>query len=1174
MDLYAILDQVVELLHQRQRVTYRALKVQFQIEDETLEVLKDELLYAHPEVHDDAGRGLVWTGGMNTPPFPSSPSSQYARQPAPQDSYAPQGMTAPAVPSTTDAERRQLTVLFCDLVASTALASQLDPEDLRDVIRAYQAACAEVIQRFDGHIAQYLGDGLLVYFGYPQAHEDDAHRAVCTGLRMVEAIRTLNSRLEREQATRLAIRIGIHTGLVVVGEVGSGRRQEHLALGETPNIAARLQDCAAPDTVVISTATFRLVQGYFTAEPLGVHTLKGLTAPVPVYRILGESGVQNRLDAVAPTHLTPLVGRDEEVMLLRRRWEQAATGMGQVVLLTGEAGIGKSRLVQVLKDHVTLEPHARIEWRGSPYHQHSALYPVIDHLHRLLRWHPDDLPSTTLRTLETTLATAGVALVETVPLLAALLSLPPPDAYSPLTLTPHRQRQKTLDILLAWLRAEAQRQPVLFIVEDLHWVDPSTLEFLSLLIDQDAQMRLCLVLTTRPEFHPPWVMGAHLTALTLRRFAPAQVERLVTHVAGGKAFPPAVLQEVVRKTDGVPLFVEELTKTVLESGLLHEQADRYALAGPLPPLAIPATLHDALMARLDRLATVKVVAQLGATIGRTFAYDLLQAVAPLEAATLHAALAQLVEAELVAQRGLPPQATYTFKHALIQEAAYQSLLRSTRQQYHQRIAQVVEAQFAETVESQPELLAHHYTEAGLSAQALPYWQRAGQHALQRSAHVEAISHLTKGLEVLQTLPDNPERTQHELTLHLPLGAALMATKGYAAPEVERVYARARALCQQAGETPQRFRVLRGLWAFYVLRGALQTARELAEQCLRLTQSPPEPTLLLPASLTLGGTLFWLGELVPARAHLEQGLTLYDPQKRRARAIVQDPVVNGLYHAAVALWCLGYPDQARARIHEALTLAKELAHAHSQAAALGFAAWLHYFLREGPAAQARAEAAMTFSTEQGFPHWLAVGMILRGWAVAAQGQGAEGITELRLGVAALRATGTELWRPEALAMLAEACGHVGDTEAGLNVLAEALDAVHHTEERLTEAELYRLKGELLCQQVEGRGGVHTIPLDEEADTSAGTPRAALVAGRACLAPTPEAEACFQQALAIARHQEAKALELRAALSLAHLWQRQGKCTEAREVLAPIYGWFTEGFDTADLQEAKVLLNELA
>jgi class 3 adenylate cyclase len=524
-----------------------------------------------------------------------------------------------------DAERRQLTVLFCDLVDSTALASQLDPEDLRAVIRAYQAICAEVIQRFDGHIAQYLGDGLLVYFGYPQAHEDTVQRAVRSGLGMVEALGTLNTRLEQEYGVRLAVRLGIHTGLVVIGEIGSGGQQEQLALGETPNIAARLQGLAAPDTVVISAATAHLVHGYFVCQPLGAPALKGLTQPLQIYRVLHESGAQTRLDIVMPHDLTPLVGRDEEVGLLHRRWDQVIAGMGQVVLLSGEAGIGKSRLVQVLKEHITSAPHIHIEWRGSPYHQQSALYPVIDHLQRLLRGHHDAPPAEQLRALEAALTASGMALSEAVPLLAALLSLPLPASYAPRTLTPQRQRQQTLEVLLAWLHREAQRQPVLLIVEDLHWLDPSTAELLSLLIDRCAQMRLCLILTARPEFHSPWAMVAHFTALTLRRLAPAEVGRLVTHVVGDKALPLAVLQEVVRKTDGVPLFVEELTKTVLESGLLEEQEDRYALQSPLPPLAIPATLHDALLARLDRLAAAKVVAQLGATIGRTFAYDVMQA---------------------------------------------------------------------------------------------------------------------------------------------------------------------------------------------------------------------------------------------------------------------------------------------------------------------------------------------------------------------------------------------------------------------------------------------------------------------------------------------------------------------------------------------------------------------
>ena len=587
MTFEELLDQAIALLQRRGRLTYGALKRQFDLDDDYLADLKAELIQGQRLAVDEDGAVLVWTGGTDVSPRTASPAPQPGAQPGASDAPRTPILPAPAAPPSPDAERRQLTVLFCDLVDSTVLASQLDPEDLRAVVRAYQATCAEVIQRFDGHIAQYLGDGLLVYFGYPQAHEDTVQRAVRSGLGMVEAMGTLNTRLEQEYGVRLAVRLGIHTGLVVVGEIGSGGRQEQLALGETPNIAARLQGLAAPDTVVISAATAHLIHGYFVCQPLGAQALKGLTQPLQVYRVLQESGAQTRLDVVTPRGLTPLVGRDEEVGLLQRRWDQATAGMGQVVLLSGEAGIGKSRLVQVLKEHITSEPHTRIEWRGSPYHQQSALYPVIDHLHRLLRGHHDAPPAEQLRTLEAALTASGMALSEAVPLLAALLSLPLPASYAPLTLTPQRQRQQTLETLLAWLHAEAQRQPVLLIVEDLHWVDPSTLELLSLLIDQCAQRRLCLVLTARPEFHPPWAMVAHLTALTLRRLAPAEVGRLVTHVVGDKAFPPAVLQEVVRKTDGVPLFVEELTKTVLASGLLEEQEDRYALHGPLPPAGDP-----------------------------------------------------------------------------------------------------------------------------------------------------------------------------------------------------------------------------------------------------------------------------------------------------------------------------------------------------------------------------------------------------------------------------------------------------------------------------------------------------------------------------------------------------------------------------------------------------------
>jgi len=614
-------------------------------------------------------------------------------------------------------------------------------------------------------------------------------------------------------------------------------------------------------------------------------------------------------------------------------------------------------------------------------------------------------------------------------------------------------------------------------------------------------------------------------------------------VAHGKALPPEVLEQVTAKTDGVPLFVEELTKMVLESGLLQEREERYELAGPLPPLAIPATLHDSLMARLDRLAAVKALAQLGATLGREFAYELLQAVAPWDEETLQRGLHQLVEAEFLYQQGLPPQATYRFKHALIQDTAYQSLLRSTRQQHHQRIAQVLEAHFPESCETQPELLAHHYTEAGLSAQAIPYWQRAGQRASERSAHVEAIAHLTRSLEVLNTLPDTLERTQQELVLQTTLGPALLATKGYAAPEVGQVYARAQELCQQVGETSQIFSTLYGLYYFHMVRAELHRARTLAEQLLRMAQHHHDHSLLLLAHLALTGPLFHLGELTRSRTHLEQGMALYDAQQHHALAFRYgiDPGVYFLSHGARHLWLLGFPEQARTSIREALTLARTLAHPFSLAFALHWATTIHQWRREAPAAQEQAEMSTAFSREQEFALWVPGGTVLRGWALTAQGQLEEGIAHMRQGMTAWQATGAEADRPYFLALMAEAYGRGRRYDEGLAMLEEALALVDQSEERYWEAEIHRLKGELLLRRA---------------------------------SPTEEAEACCRQALDVARRQEAKSLELRAAMSLSRLWQQHGKRAEAHELLAPVYGWFTEGFDTADLQEAKALLDALA
>ena len=553
---------------------------------------------------------------------------------------------------------------------------------------------------FDGHIAQYQGDRLVVYFGYPQAHEDDARRAVHTGLGLVERMAELNRRRTRARGVQLAVRVGIHTGVVVVGAMGQDERAP-LALGDTPTIAAQVQDLAAPGTVVIGPTTLRLVEGYFDYRALGAYILEDPAEPLAVYQILQEDTTQSRFEVMVTKGLTPLVGREQEIQLLRERWAQVKDGWGQVVLLSGEAGIGKSRLVQALKEHLTGEAHTRIECRASPYYQQSAFYPIVEHVQRLLQFRQDDTPEEKLRKLEAVLGSYGFALEEVVPLFAVLLSLPLADRYAPLALTPERQKQKTLEALLTWLLRETERQPVCLIMEDLHWVDPSTLEWLSLLIDQIPTTRVLMLLTFRPDFQPPWAVRSHLTHLTLGRLSPRQTEGMIGQVVGGKPLPAEVIQQVVATTDGVPLFVEELTKMVVELGLVKEREGRYELTGPLPSLAIPATLHDSLMARLDRLGSAKQVAQLGAVVGREFAYEVLQAVAPMEEAMLQQGLAQLVDAELLYQRGLPPQARYRFKHALIQEAAYQSLLRSTRRQYHRQIAQVLEERFPETCETSP-----------------------------------------------------------------------------------------------------------------------------------------------------------------------------------------------------------------------------------------------------------------------------------------------------------------------------------------------------------------------------------------------------------------------------------------------------------------------------------------
>jgi predicted ATPase len=799
----------------------------------------------------------------------------------------------------------------------------------------------------------------------------------------------------------------------------------------------------------------------------------------------------------------------------------------------------------MLKDHVANEPHVRWECRSAEYTQNTALFPLVDLFQRLLQFQPEDTPDEKLAQLEQTLSQYRQPLEESVPLFAPLLSLSLSENHSaPLHLSPQRQRQKTLETIVAILLELAEHHPVLFILEDLHWTDPSTLELIGLLLDQTPTASMLVLLTCRPHFQPAWHHRSYITAMTLNHLAHAQVEQIVMCITDGKAFPTEVLQQIMTKTDGVPLFVEELTKAILESGQLTAGDGHYELTESLRTLTIPSSLQDSLMARLDRLVTAKGIAQLAAVMGRQFAYPLLQAVSQVDEATLQRELGRLVEAELVYQRGLPPQAFYTFKHALVQDAAYASLLKSTRQQYHQRIAHVLEAQFPETAEAQPELLAHHFTEAGLVEKAVPYWHHAGQSAVQRSAHVEAIAHLRQGVALLQTLPETRARVQRDVDMHITLGASLLATQGFAAPEVRQTYLRAQQLCHALDNPHQLFPVVRGLWHYYYVRAEYQMAHALSEQLLTLAQQVQDAAMRVAAHRALGTTLFMLGAVAAAHTHFPHGMALYDPQQHRDSVFRYGDDEGVLCHSSAAwtLWYLGYPDQALARSQAAVTLAQQVAHPFSVVYALGLAALFHSFYHGVHAVHERADAAIRLATEQGFPFWIAPSTMLHGWALAHQGRAQEGLEQLTHGLSAFRAAGGEIMRPYYLALLAEAQGTRGAPETGLTALTEALALVETTGERWHEPELHRLKGALLLQQSANN---HT-----------------------------EAETCFQHALDLARNQQAKSFELRTATSLARLWQQQGKRQDAHALLAPVYGWFTEGFDTADLQDAKALLDALS
>jgi class 3 adenylate cyclase/predicted ATPase len=1058
----------------------------------------------------------------------------------PANSLAAHSAIDASLPDT--AERRQVTVMFADLVGSTALSTRMDPEDLREVISAYRRCVAETVRQLGGFVSQYLGDGVLIFFGYPQAHEDDAERAVRAALQLVAAVGELKTH------ALLRTRVGIATGLVVVGEMSdAGGIRERGIVGETPNLAARLQSIAEPNQVVIADNTRRLLGNIFELEDLGTKHLKGLADATRVWAVLQASSVASRFEAMHATRLTDLIGRDEEIGLLARRWARAKSGEGQVVLLSGEPGIGKSRLTAALLEHVGKEPHGRLRYFCSPHHSDSVLYPVIGHLERVARLAYNDNLQTKLDKLDRVLAYTAAS-KEDAALFAEMLSLPNDGRYPILQLTPEQRREKTLETLWAQVESLARQNTVLMIFEDAHWSDPTSLEAIGRAVSRVAGRRILLIVTYRPEFDPPWVGRPHVTTLTLNRLAEREVGMMIDRVVGNKPLAMNVRRDIIERTDGVPLFVEEITRAVLEA----ETAAERAIAAILSTASeVPASLHASLMARLDRLGPAKEVAQIGAAIGREFSHALLSAVAQKPEAQLESSLEALLAAGLVFQQGTPPDVIYLFKHALVQDAAHSTLLREPRRALHARIAAALEGKFADIVERRPEVLARHCTEAGLIERAAHLWGKAGQRSLYRSALIEAVEQLSRALAHIAALPSTAELRREQIRLQVALVNPLMHVKGYAAAETKKAAEQARLLIQQAesqGEPPDEplllFSVLYGFWVANYVAFDGDVIRELATQFLSLADERQAMLPLVAGHRLMGASSLHAGETVKARTHLDKAIELYLPAEHRRGAMLfgQDVRVAALFYRSLALWQLGYPDAAIRDAARSVVDARDTGQAANVMAALAITSLTHMHCGNYSLAKAQLDEVCALAEEKSAMFWKVGAMLLLGCLSALNGKATEAVKTIGSGMGAWRSTGASLWMPMHLAHLIGAYADVGHFDQAQRCFDDAVTLMAQTKERWYESDIHRIAGD--------------------------------VAMRAPDADPVKAETLFAQALDIARAQQAKSFELRAAMSLASLWREQKRCDEARSLLAPIYNWYTEGFDTHDLRQARELLDGLA
>ena len=1126
MTFEEILNQAGEMLQRRGQVSCRTLKRQFDLDEDAIEDLKFELIEVKKIAIEKEPAILSWIG-----------DTKNSKEQALPDIISLENHPPVRKQQQDTAERRQLTVMFIDLVGSTILAQQLDPEDFREVLFVYQELFDSIIQKYQGLVVQHQGDGIVAYFGFPIAQEDDPRRAILSGLDMLAAMDALNQRLLKEKGLTIKVRLGLHTGMVVVGTAGGQGQSLMHAIGEGPNLASRIQNEARPNTLVISEVTKKLVSAHFETEHLGAFNLKGFAEPMELFLVLRERE-KDLLDMMSASNLTPLVGREWERAKILACWDLARQSNGQFVLVSGEAGIGKTRLVYSIAAEITPGGKPPQNFRCLSYHCNASFQPIIERLQLEIGLDHEANHKVRLDKLEEYLKARGINNPLDIALFAALLFIPLLGRYEELSMPAERRKSLTTAALVRWMLDGNTPSMILF--EDIHWADPSTLELLGLILESIATSPILFIATARPEFQLSWKIGSHIVQIILNRLTRLQSESMIRQLASD--LPAIVLQDLLTKTDGNPLFVEEVTKWLLESGVLEQTKYGYQLKGSLKSVSIPNTLQDSLMARLDRLGPAKEVAQICATIGREFSYTLVKAISQLSDETLIEGLSKLVSAQLLVSRGEIPNSFYTFKHALVQETAYMSLLKKRRQEFHRRIVDALEKSLSGVIRSNPELLAYHCTEAGLLEQAIPYWKRAGELALSRSAHAEAINHFKDGLLVLHQLPDSDQKIQNEILFQISLGVPLTALRGYGSSEVEETYARASKLCQQAGENSLLVPALYGLWRYYLLRSDYNEAIMLSEKILSLAQKSKDPLNLVVAHRASGSTNFYLGELDKAWLHLKEIISSKTAPKQRTGTLLYDVVdawVTARSYGSWTLWLQGYADQAIKQSSLAIEAAYKLNHPFSKALTQSFASWLHQFRGENAQALQCAKEGLTIAEENGFAFWIGWGKVLECWALDVEGNGIQ-LSAMQEGLDIWYATGSKLGSSYFLFLMGERFLAHGDLPAAWQCVDRAKEFNEKTGELFWKAEICRLEGML-----------HLASADHDIE---------------------KAEWCFRQALQIAASQKAKSLELRAATSLARLLADTPRRAEGFLILSELVRWFKEGLELPDMLEARAVLKE--